>query len=52
MKKEIRVLITLEKGLKLVSVNSLYMAAGLLYKAGKPVPYIYKASQAKRFEAI
>lgn len=51
MKKEIQILITLEKGLKLVSVNSLYMA-GLLYKAGKPVPYIYKASQAKRFEAI
>ena len=51
MNKEIQILITLEKGLKLVSVNSLYMA-GLLYKAGKPVPYIYKASQAKRFEAI
>lgn len=50
MKKEINLMITLEK-LKLISVNSLYNA-GLLYKGGKPVPYIYKSAEAKKFEAI
>jgi hypothetical protein len=45
MKKEINLIITLEK-LKLISVNALYNA-GLMYKAGRPVPYIYKSADAK-----
>lgn len=50
MKKEISFIVTLEK-MKLVSVNSMYNA-GLLYKGGKPVPYIYKSAESKKFEAI
>lgn len=50
MKKEINLIITLEK-IKLISVNALYNA-GLMYKGGKPVPYIYKSADAKKFEAI
>ena len=50
MKKEINLMITLEK-LKLLSVNAMYNA-GLMYKGGRPVPYIYKSADAKKFESI
>ena len=47
---EIKIVITLDN-LKLISVNALYRA-GLIYKGGKPVPYIYKIADAKKFEGI
>lgn len=47
---EIKIVITLDN-MKLISVNALYRA-GLLYKGGKPVPYIYKVADAKKFEGI
>lgn len=50
MKKEINLVITLDK-MKLVSVNNMYRA-GIIYKGGKPVPYIYKNAEAKKMEAI
>ena len=50
MKKELSIVITLEK-IKLISVNALYNA-GLMYRGGRPVPYIYKSPDAKKFEAI
>ena len=50
MKKEINILITLEK-LKFLSVNAIYKA-GQVLRGGKLVPYIYKDSTAKKFESI
>lgn len=50
MKKEISLVITLDK-MKLISVNQLYHA-GLIFRGGKQVPYIYKDASAKKFEAI
>ena len=50
MKKELNLVITLEK-IKLISVNALYNA-GLMYRGGKPVPYIYKSPEAKKLEAV
>lgn len=50
MKKEINLVITLDD-VKLISVNNMYRA-GLLYKGGKPVPYIYKNAEAKKMETI
>lgn len=43
-------MITLE-GIKLISVNALYKA-GMIKKGGKYTPYIYKCSEAKKFEAL
>lgn len=51
MNQEIQILITLDSGIKLVSVNSMYQA-GMLLRNGRQVPYIYKTSQAKRFESV
>ena len=51
MNKEIQILITLDSGIKLVSVNSMYNA-GTILRGGKTVAYIYKSAQAKRFEAV
>ena len=50
MRNEIKIVITLDN-MKLISVNALYRA-GILYRGGKPVPYIYKVSEAKKFESI
>lgn len=50
MKKEINLVITLDK-MKLVSVNNMYRA-GIIYKGGKPVPYIYKNADAKKMESV
>ena len=51
MNQEIQILITLDSGIKLVSVNSMYNA-GTILRGGKTVAYIYKSAQAKRFEAV
>lgn len=50
MKEELNIKITLE-GVKLISVNALYKA-GMVRKGGKNVPYIYKCSEAKKFESL
>lgn len=50
MKEEINIMITLE-GIKLISVNALYKA-GMIKRGGKYTPYIYKCSEAKKFEAL
>lgn len=47
---EIKAFVTLEK-LKIPSVNNIYKA-GLLYKNGRPVPYIYKDQNAKHVTEI
>jgi hypothetical protein len=48
--KEIKVFITLEK-LKIQSINSMYKA-GMIYRNGKHVPYIYKSAESKRVADI
>lgn len=48
--KEVKVFITLEK-LKIQSINSMYKA-GMIYRNGKQVPYIYKSAESKRVADI
>jgi Holliday junction resolvase RusA-like endonuclease len=45
MNKEIKIFVTLDS--KIQSINSMYKA-GLIYRGGKPVPYIYKSAESKR----
>lgn len=47
--KELKVVITLDD--KIQSLNSVYRA-GLIYRGGKPMPYIYKSSEAKKMGSI
>ena len=48
--KEIKIFITLDS-VKIQSINSMYKA-GMIYKNGKPVPYIYKSAESKKVSDI
>lgn len=47
---EVKIFITLDK-LKIQSINSMYKA-GLIYRGGKQVPYIYKSAESKKVADI